>query len=339
MWPLSRYPEILPKGEAFVRSWGVPSIFIGRFFGPLRASVPLAAGIFEMPYWSFQAANFVSALVWSAALLLFGDVIAKIMEWLWRVICARSDRRWTGIQAAAGRVAQCRTPRREVGRSDRPSRALQAGRRRRPRQIDDETARRCRAFRGQHVCRLCRFRGDAERTQRTDGATGREADATVDGRLSATPPARARKVERIYNWVARNIRYVGIGFEDGGWTSQPASAVLASRYGDCKAHATLLKASACRPGHRSQFCRGELRTRRYTLTEVATPNFDHAIVYVPEIDQYLDPTASLFAFGTLPPNLAGKPVLNVDKGTLGRIPMAGPERFRMAAETDYVARQ
>ena len=76
MWPLSRYPEILPRGEAFVKNWGVPSIFIGRFFGPLRASVPLAAGIFEMSYWQFQIANFVSALVWSAALLLFGDVIA-----------------------------------------------------------------------------------------------------------------------------------------------------------------------------------------------------------------------------------------------------------------------
>ena len=50
------------------------------------------------------------------------------------------------------------------------------------------------------------------------------------------------KVERIHNWVARNIGYVGIGFEDGGWTSQPAAAVLASRYGDCKAHATILKA-------------------------------------------------------------------------------------------------
>jgi membrane protein DedA with SNARE-associated domain len=86
MWPLSRYPEILPRGEAFVKSRGVPSIFIGRFFGPLRASVPLAAGIFEMPYWSFQIANFVSALVWSAALLLFGDVIAQIAEWLWRAV-------------------------------------------------------------------------------------------------------------------------------------------------------------------------------------------------------------------------------------------------------------
>ena len=86
VWPLSRHPELIPKGEAFMKKWGTAGIFIGRFFGPLRASVPLAAGIFEMSYWQFQIANFVSALVWSAALLLFGDVIAHVMEWLWRVV-------------------------------------------------------------------------------------------------------------------------------------------------------------------------------------------------------------------------------------------------------------
>jgi membrane protein DedA with SNARE-associated domain len=86
MWPLSSYPDLLPRGDAFVRKWGVPSIFIGRFFGPLRASVPLAAGIFEMPYWRFQIANFVSALVWSAVLLLFGDVISLIAQWIWRTV-------------------------------------------------------------------------------------------------------------------------------------------------------------------------------------------------------------------------------------------------------------
>src|SRR6202008_2568076 len=84
MWPLSKYPEILPRGEAFVRDWGVPSIFIGRFFGPLRASVPLAAGIFGMAFGPFQIANFVSALLWSGVLLLFGDVIAVVIEWIWR---------------------------------------------------------------------------------------------------------------------------------------------------------------------------------------------------------------------------------------------------------------
>src|SRR5258705_13177425 len=80
MWPLSRYPDLLPRGEAFVKAWGGPRIFIGGFFGPLRASLPLAAGIFEMPYWRFQIANFVSALVCAVALFLFGDVMAQIVE-------------------------------------------------------------------------------------------------------------------------------------------------------------------------------------------------------------------------------------------------------------------
>ncbi len=76
MWPLSRHPDLIPRGEAFVKTWGILGIFIGRFFGPLRASVPLVAGIFEMPYWRFQFANFLSAFVWAAALLTLGDVIS-----------------------------------------------------------------------------------------------------------------------------------------------------------------------------------------------------------------------------------------------------------------------
>src|SRR5262245_55663233 len=83
MWPLSRHPELIPRGERFVRQWGVLGIFIGRFFGPLRASVPLVAGIFAMPYWHFQIANFTSAFVWAAVLLTLGDVVATIVKWIW----------------------------------------------------------------------------------------------------------------------------------------------------------------------------------------------------------------------------------------------------------------
>lgn len=142
------------------------------------------------------------------------------------------------------------------------------------------------------------------------------------------------KVERIHNWVARNIRYVGIGLEDGGLTSQPAAAVLSARYGDCKAHATILKALLAAQGIEANFVAVNASVQ-YTLTEVPTQNFDHAIVYVPAIDRYLDPTASLAAFDALPPNLAGKPALNVDKGTLARIPVAGPQSFVLSADTEY----
>jgi len=83
VWPLSRHPDLIPRGEAFMKKWGMPGIFIGRFFGPLRASVPLIAGIFEMPFWRFQLANFSSAFVWAAVLLTIGDGISKAVKWIW----------------------------------------------------------------------------------------------------------------------------------------------------------------------------------------------------------------------------------------------------------------
>jgi membrane protein DedA with SNARE-associated domain len=83
VWPLSRHPDLIPRGEAFVKRWGIAGIFIGRFFGPLRASVPLVAGIFAMPFWPFQVANFSSAFVWAAVLLTIGDVISLGLNWLW----------------------------------------------------------------------------------------------------------------------------------------------------------------------------------------------------------------------------------------------------------------
>ena len=76
IWPLSRRPDLVPRGEAFMKKWGIFGIFIGRFFGPLRAVVPLIAGIFEMPFWRFQFANFSSAFVWAAVLLTLGDGIS-----------------------------------------------------------------------------------------------------------------------------------------------------------------------------------------------------------------------------------------------------------------------
>ena len=83
VWPLSRHPDLLPRAERFMARWGVLGIFIGRFFGPLRASVPLVAGILAMPFWRFQFANFASAFVWAAVLLTLGDVVSKAVHMLW----------------------------------------------------------------------------------------------------------------------------------------------------------------------------------------------------------------------------------------------------------------
>ena len=79
VWPLSRHPDLLPRGHAFFRRWGVASVFLGRFFGPLRSVVPLVAGICGMSQLPFQIANVASALVW-ATLILAPGVYG--MRWL-----------------------------------------------------------------------------------------------------------------------------------------------------------------------------------------------------------------------------------------------------------------
>ncbi|MCC6946624.1 MAG: DedA family protein [Bradyrhizobiaceae bacterium] len=81
VWPLSRYPDLYDRGERFFRRWGVWSVFLGRFFGPVRAIVPLVAGVFEMPRVLFQAANWASAMVWAFVLLAPGFAALKILQY------------------------------------------------------------------------------------------------------------------------------------------------------------------------------------------------------------------------------------------------------------------
>jgi membrane protein DedA with SNARE-associated domain len=78
IWPFSRNPELLPTGIQFFARHGGKSVFIGRFFGPIRAVIPLAAGVMQMPRGWFWFANFTSALVWAPMLLFAGDVIGDI---------------------------------------------------------------------------------------------------------------------------------------------------------------------------------------------------------------------------------------------------------------------
>ena len=84
VWPLNRHQDLIARGEEFTRKYGVWAIFLGKFFGPLRAFVPLAAGVFEMPRTIFQAADITAALIWAFVLLKFGDVVGEAATWLIR---------------------------------------------------------------------------------------------------------------------------------------------------------------------------------------------------------------------------------------------------------------
>ena len=80
MWPLSRHPELLPKGHAFFEKWGAWAIVFARFSGPFRASVPIVAGAVQMEWTKFQIANWSSAFLWAGVLLLFGDIVGQAID-------------------------------------------------------------------------------------------------------------------------------------------------------------------------------------------------------------------------------------------------------------------
>ncbi len=82
MWPLSRHPDLLPKGHSFFERWGAWAIVLGRFSGPLRASVPIVAGAVQMSRTKFQIANWSSAFLWAFVLLVLGDGIGAVWKYL-----------------------------------------------------------------------------------------------------------------------------------------------------------------------------------------------------------------------------------------------------------------
>jgi len=75
IWPLTRHPELLPRAELFFARWGTMSVVLCRYFGPLRATIPLLCGIFEMAFWPFQIANWLSAFLWAGMLLAPGTFL------------------------------------------------------------------------------------------------------------------------------------------------------------------------------------------------------------------------------------------------------------------------
>lgn len=75
-----RHPDWLAKTEHFFLRYGVASIALGRFVGPVRAFVPLLAGMSAMPTFRFQMTNLLSAMVWAPLYLIPGVIIGASVQ-------------------------------------------------------------------------------------------------------------------------------------------------------------------------------------------------------------------------------------------------------------------
>lgn len=79
VWPFSRYPGLIIKGERFFNRHGGKSVIIGRFVGPVRPVIPLIAGALMMPWRRFLAFNIGSAIGWAPVYILPGFLVGTAL--------------------------------------------------------------------------------------------------------------------------------------------------------------------------------------------------------------------------------------------------------------------
>ncbi|WP_333586854.1 DedA family protein [Phenylobacterium sp.] len=77
---LRRYRRQFALTRLYCQRFGVASVYVGRFIGPLRAFVPAVLGTLRMSNRRFQIANVLSAVVWVFGALAPGYLTAKGLE-------------------------------------------------------------------------------------------------------------------------------------------------------------------------------------------------------------------------------------------------------------------
>jgi undecaprenyl-diphosphatase len=80
VWPFTKHPEMIARSEEFFRKHGGKGVLFGRFFGPVRGTIPTVAGMMDMTWRNFMIANVISAILWSPAYLIPGMAFGASLE-------------------------------------------------------------------------------------------------------------------------------------------------------------------------------------------------------------------------------------------------------------------
>lgn len=172
-----------------------------------------------------------------------------------------------------------------------------------------------------------------------------ELSTEVDS-LSSKKDDDLGKIESLYTYVSRQIRYVAVEIGIGGYQPHHAADVFKSKYGDCKDKANLLITMMNKAGIRAY--PALVGTRGDVEADPAVPTlatFDHVIVALPVSDRlrpsvehfpaydstakilWIDPTSEADPLGQLPEPDQGVFALIAypSRGDLRRIPEAPVE--------------
>lgn len=154
-----------------------------------------------------------------------------------------------------------------------------------------------------------------------------------EGRKEATPEIRAKveelikgkttdaeRVQPLYDYVAKNIRYVSLSFGMGRYQPHTAAEVFANQYGDCKDKATLLAAMMRVAGITSEEALIPA-TSKLDETMPSPSQFDHMITAVQQGANllWMDSTTEVAPFRLLAAPLRDKSALLISADGTGKI--------------------
>jgi membrane protein DedA with SNARE-associated domain len=80
LWPFRTHPRILEAGKQYFAKHGARSVIFARFIAPVRAIVPVIAGMLGMTPARFYLMNILSALLWAPAHILPGVVFGASLQ-------------------------------------------------------------------------------------------------------------------------------------------------------------------------------------------------------------------------------------------------------------------
>lgn len=125
-------------------------------------------------------------------------------------------------------------------------------------------------------------------------------------------PNRLDRVAAVDELVLKNTRYVALELGVYGFKPYPVTQTFARRFGDCKDKASLMVALLRAAGIDADIALVRTKELGDIIAQPASVSvFDHAIVYVPEFDLWLDGTAEFSRLRELPVDDQGVMALTV----------------------------
>lgn len=154
--------------------------------------------------------------------------------------------------------------------------------------------------------------------------------------LSADAGSDAEKITALYRYLQENMRYVSVQLGIGGWRPSSAAYVAENKYGDCKALSNFMKALLREAGitaYPALIAHGRVP---YEVKDSFTyPLFNHAILYIPSEDMWLECTSSTFPAGYIGAGNDGRHTLLItpEGGRLKATPALTGEDNRVVGKT------